>query len=139
MRRIIFVTALATAFFMSAAVALADTVPPPNNELVFSSQQFWVAVIGALVPGLTYILNHYAPWVSEHIKALVLLLVSAAAGALFQLIDVGALHWNTRTFEIVATAVVMAFASHVGFWRPSTFSTKLGGGTNKPGQPPPQP
>lgn len=131
MRRIILaIPLMLVAFFMTAAVALADSVPPPNNELVFSSQQFWSAVIGALVPLVTYALNYRAPWLTEHVKAIVLLVASAIAGALFQLLDTGSLHWNTRTFEVVATAVVMAFAAHVGFYRPSGINTLLGGGRN---------
>lgn len=131
MRRLVFMLAalLAVALLVPAAALARD--PMPNNELVLSSTQFWAAVIGAIVPAFTYLINHYAPWVSEPAKATFLLLASAAAGALFNLLDTGGLAWNVRTLEVVATAVVMAFAAHVGFYRPSGIHAVLKAGTNR--------
>lgn len=114
------------------AVALAiDSVPPPQPTLALPTVQLWAVVIGALVPIATYILNHFAPWASEPVKALVLVAVSAAAGALYQLLDTGDLALDVRTLEVVGTAVVAALLAHHGLYKPATISTRLGGGTNR--------
>ena len=94
------------------------------------------ALVGALVPAFTYVLNHHAPWATEPAKALVLALVAAAAGALTQLLDAGGIPLTWETAQIVGTAVALAFLSHVGFWRPSSIAERLGAGSNANGAPP---
>jgi hypothetical protein len=104
--------------------------PPPQPTLALTGLQVWSALIGALVPLATYVLNHNAPWVSEQIKAIVLVIVAAVAGALTQLVYAGGLALNTRTLEVIGTAVVAALIAHKALWLPSSISVALGGGTN---------
>lgn len=129
MLRIIFLVPLALLLLAAPALG-ADGVPSPNNELLLSHDQFWTAVLGAIVPGFMYVANHFAPWCSDRVKAVATLLVSAAVGALFQLLDAGDLDLDTETLEVVLTTVFFTFASHIGFWRPSGLNDRLGGGTN---------
>lgn len=114
----------------------SDAPPLPHTELL-NSTQFYAALIGALSPGVAYLLNHYGPHVSEKVKTLVFALVAAAAGALAQALDAGTLAFDTNTIQVVFTSVVFAFLAHFGFWKPSTFSAVFKAGTNRPGQPPP--
>lgn len=115
----------------------ADGPPPDSHALVLPQTQLIAAVVGALVPGLTYAINHYAPWVSEPAKAIFLAVVAAVGGALTELLDSGGIPLTWETAQVVGTAVVLAFLAHAGFWRPSNLSTRLKAGTNKVGQPPP--
>jgi hypothetical protein len=90
----------------------------------------WALILGAITPAFTYVLNHYAPWVSEHAKATVLLLVSGVVGAVYTLIETGSIGWSDPTVAAIVTAILGAFGAHALFWKPSTLSTKLGGGSN---------
>lgn len=87
-------------------------------------------LIGALVPAVTYVLNHYAPWVTEKAKAVALVITAAVAAGLYQALDGGTIGWNNVTLQLVVSAVAAAFAAHHWFWKPSTISTSLGAGSN---------
>lgn len=128
-------------FALSAALAFlllwpvlalaADDVPPDATRLVLPQTQLIAAIVGSLVPALTYVLNHYAPWVSEPVKATVLVAVAAAAGALTTLFDAGGIPLTWETAQIVGTSVALALLAHARFWKPSGLAVKLGGGTNR--------
>lgn len=138
MRLLYLSLAMLLSFLLLAPDALAvETVPPDAHTLVLPQTQLIAAVLGALVPALAYVINHYAPWVSEPAKAIFLALLAAAVGALTELFDAGGIPLDWNTAQIVGTAVVLAFLSHTGFWKPSGLSSRLKAGTNKPGQPPP--
>lgn len=122
---------VALAYWPVSAIA-ADAVPPDATRLVLPQTQLIAALVGSIVPALTYLLNHYAPWAGEGVKATVLALVSAAAGALTLLFDAGGIPLTWETVQVVGTAVVLAFLAHKGFWKPSGLSAKLGAGTNRP-------
>lgn len=124
------------ALLPGAALAAGD-LPPDSKQLVLPQTQLIAAIVGALVPLVTYFLNHYAPWVSEPAKALFLVLVAAGGGALTTLLDAGGIPLTWETAQVVGTAVVLAFLAHAGFWRPSGLSVRLKGGTNRRGQPAP--
>jgi hypothetical protein len=102
--------------------------------MLLGTTQLWVLFIGALVPLVTYVLNHVAPWVSEPVKATVLAVVAAAAGALYAAVETNIVGFNTPTLELVLTAIAAAFSAHLLVYKPSGISAKLGGGTNAPGQ-----
>lgn len=114
---------------MFVPMALADS-PQPN--LALSPDQTWTLLVGALVPAVTYVINHYAPWVSEEVKGIVLLLLSAATGAVIKLIATGGVDFTTAaTWQYILFAVVAAFAAHFGFYKATNISTRLGAGSNK--------
>ncbi len=92
-----------------APVAMATTLAP-QPTLALQSKQTWVLLIGALVPLLTYVLNHVGPWVSEPVKAFVTVLASAVAGGLYTALATTSFGWNTATLQMVLTAVVAALA-----------------------------
>lgn len=113
---------------MLPAFAVAATI---SHQLVFDTHQLWTLVIGALVPLFTYILNHVGPWLSEPVKAAVLVIVAAVAAALYTALATNILGLNTPTLELVLTGVVAALGAHHLLWKPSGISTLLGGGTNR--------
>lgn len=100
--------------------------------LFLQQKQLWVLLIGSLVPLVTYVLNHVGPWLSEPVKAFVLVLASAIAGGLYTALSTNVFGWNAETAQLVLTAVAAAFAAHHMIWKPSTISTRLGGGSNAP-------
>lgn len=110
------------------AAALAVGTSP---TLVLPGKQLWVLIIGALVPLLTYVLNHVGPWVTEPIKALVLLVVSAIASGLYAALATNNFGFNSPTLELVVSGIVAALLAHKLLWLPSGLSTILGGGTNR--------
>lgn len=94
--------------------------------MLLGNNQLWVLIIGALVPLATYVLNRVGPWVSETVKAAVLVIVAAVAGALYVAIAQPNFGWNVQTRELVLTAVVSALAAHGWLWKPAKVNTKLG-------------
>lgn len=123
------IVAVLLLLFAPVAAFAADSVPMAQKT-PFPSAMVYSALAGSLVPMVTYVFNHYAPWVSEAAKGLVLALVAAAAGALAQLIDVGGLAFDTNTLSVVGVAVLFAFLAHMGFYTRTGVNVKLGGGTN---------
>lgn len=93
--------------------------------------QIIALIIGAFVPAVTYVLNHYAPWVDEKVKAIVLVVSAAVASGLYQALDGGSIGFNNVTLQLVVTSIVAALTAHHWFWKPSTISASLGGGSNK--------
>jgi hypothetical protein len=101
-------------------------------HLLLGQHQLWVSVIGALVPLVTYVLNHYAPWVSEPVKAGVLVVVTAIASGLYTALATPNFGLNLITLQLVVSSVVAALLAHHWLWKPSTISTKLGAGSDAP-------
>lgn len=121
-------------FLLTPALALAadSSAPPLDHSLLLTSTQFYAAVVGALVPGVTYLLNHYAPWTSDQVKSIVLVVVAAAGGAITQLVDSGgSLAFDTNTLQVVGSAMFLAFVAHQTFWKPTGFAAALKAGTNR--------
>lgn len=102
-----------------------------GSTLVLPNKQLWTLLIGALVPLFTYVLNAVGPWVSEPAKALVLVIVSAAAVALYTALSTSVLGFNSATLELVVTGIVGSLGAHHLLWRPSGISTILGAGSNR--------
>lgn len=114
-----------------APAALATTTHPAGT-LVFSNPQTWALLIGALVPLVTYVVNHVGPWMSEPVKAFVVVLASGVAGGLYQAIATSSFGWNASTLQMVLTAIFAALAAHHMLWKPAGVSTILGAGSNSP-------
>lgn len=95
-------------------------------NLVLGNHQLWVLLIGSLVPLVTYVLNRVGPWLSETVKAGVLVVVSAAAGAIYTALASPDFGWNVQTRELVLTAVIAALGAHGWLWKPAKVNTKLG-------------
>ena len=94
--------------------------------------QVWTILLGALTPLVVYVLNHFAPWVTEPIKATVLAIVAGAVGAIYTAIETSIFGFNSATLQLVLTAIVAAFGAHALIYRPSGIAAKLGGGSNAP-------
>jgi hypothetical protein len=117
---------LAAAMLLVPATALAQD--GADSETL--SLQVWALLAGAIVPLGGYLLNYVGPWVSEPVKGVVQVLLAAVAGALVELIDQGSVGFDMETLEFVLSAVIASLSAHLGLWRPSTISTKMGGGRN---------
>lgn len=128
--RVTLLAALALLTLPALAVA-AEGVPSPQPHQALPAFQFYAALIGALAPLVGYVLNYVGPQIGEKVKALVQVVVAGAAGALYQLLEVGDLGLDTETLQVVGTAVVAALLAHHGLYKPSTISTAFGGGRNK--------
>jgi hypothetical protein len=94
------------------------------------SVQTWALILGAIVPLFTYVLNHFAPWISEAVKATILAVTAAVVGAVWTAIETSQFGWNDATVQLILTAVLGAFGAHALLWKPSGISTKLGGGSD---------
>lgn len=95
-------------------------------NLLLDNPQFWAIVIGSLVPLVTYVLNRYAPWVDESVKAFVLLFVTAVATGLYTALETSVFGWNEQTFQLVLSGVFAAFMAHKILWKPARINEKLG-------------
>jgi hypothetical protein len=94
------------------------------------SVQTWALILGAVTPLFTYLLNHFAPWVSEAVKATVLAVVAGVVGAVWAAIETHVFGWNDATVQLVLTAILGAFGAHALLYRPAGINTKLGGGSD---------
>ena len=94
------------------------------------SVQTWALILGAITPLFTYVLNHYAPWISEAAKAIVLAVVAGVVGAVWAAIETGVFGWNDATVQLVLTAILGAFGAHALIFKPAGINKALGGGTN---------
>jgi hypothetical protein len=97
--------------------------------------QVWVILLGALTPLVTYVLNHFAPWVTEPIKATVLAVVAGVVACIYTAIETSIFGFNNATLQLVLSAIVAAFGAHLLIWSPSGIAAKLGGGSNAPKTP----
>lgn len=95
-------------------------------DLLLSNTQTWVILIGALVPLGGYVINRFAPWVSEQVKALVQVLLAAVSGALYTALETNSFGWNGTTIELVLSAVAAALFAHNLLYRPGKINSKLG-------------
>lgn len=133
-KTVLAVLALTVAMLLGAmaAVALAaDPAPAPAPTLLLPTEQIWAFAAGGLVPLLTYVINHWAPWVSEPVKAFVFVLGAAVAGGITQAIDVGNVGFNDQTLQFVLSAIFAAVVAHAGIYTRGGINTRLGGGSNR--------
>jgi hypothetical protein len=114
-----------------APVPAGASVAKSAPTLVLPWQQIWPLIIGAIVPLFTYVLNHVGPWLSEPIKAAVLVLAAAIATALYTALATNVIGFNDATLQLVMTGVIAALASHHLLWKPSGIALTLGAGTNR--------
>lgn len=121
---------LALAAMLLLLVPAAAFAVSQSTSLLLSNKQVWTVIIGALVPLLTYVLNHVGPWISEPIKAAVLVLASAIAGGLYTALATSSFGLNAPTLELVLTSVIASLAAHKLLWVPSGIAAMLGGGSN---------
>lgn len=122
--------ALLTLFLVLMLPAFALAVGSAR-VLVLPTQQLWTLIIGALVPLVTYVLNHVGPWLTEPAKATVLAVVAAVVTALYAALDTSVFGWNDATLQLVLSGVLAAFAAHHLVWKPAGISAILGGGSNR--------
>ncbi len=119
----VFFALVVAAIVLPAAAFAAD--PDVSGQFVFPSLQVWTIVAGSLVTVITYVLNKYAPWVGQGTKAFVLVITAAIAAGITQSIDGGTVGFNNQTLQLVVTAVIAAFGSHLLLWRPSGIAGRL--------------
>lgn len=112
-----------------AVASAADTVPAPQPTQALTGIQFWSLVIGAVVPLVGYVLNKYAPWVSEPAKAAFMVALAAGVNIVYQLIQVGDFALDTRHLQLVGTAIIGALLAHFGY-KAGDINLKLGAGQN---------
>jgi hypothetical protein len=115
--------ALLSLLLIPALALAAGTVLTPVPQV-------WVVLLGALTPLVVYVLNHFAPWVTEPIKATVLAIVAGAVAAVYTAIETSIFGFNDATLQLVLSAIVAAFGAHLLVWKPSEIAAKLGGGSN---------
>lgn len=128
-RKLLFILSLVL-LLLAAVPALALAANFPQPTLALANNQVWLAIIASLVPLVTYVLNYLGPWVTEPIKAAVLVVVAAVVGGLDTAITTNQFGWNGTTANLIITAVLAALVSHHILWKPSGISTRLGGGRN---------
>jgi hypothetical protein len=112
------------------SLLLLPTIALAAGTTLVPVPQIWVVVLGAVVPLLTYVLNHFAPWVTEPVKATILVVAAAVVAVIYTAIETSVLGFNDATLQLVVTAIISALGAHLLLWKPSGFSAKLGGGTN---------
>jgi peptidoglycan/LPS O-acetylase OafA/YrhL len=124
-------------FFFFSSLTLLIYYFRGGDKLLFNSDsQFWILVIGSLVPLVTYLLNHVLPVVDEKVKALITVVVSAAAAALFAAIDTDVFGWNNATLQLVLSGVVATLLAHQLLWKPAKVNVALGAKENSASQGP---
>jgi hypothetical protein len=98
-----------------------------DNTVLLPNEQLVVLFIGALIPLVGYVLNRYAPWISESVKGVVQVALAAVAGGVYAAIEApGDLGFDNTTFQLILSSVVAALFAHNMLWKPAKVNTKLG-------------
>jgi hypothetical protein len=97
------------------------------TQLVLPNQQFWVLVVGGILPLAAYWINKQMPWQTEQVKGIVQVVVLAIGGVVYTLI------FATDDIEGVGdflqecfTAIVAGLFAHKTLWAPSGINFKFG-------------
>lgn len=115
------------------ALVYAEGESPVMEHIGFApSVQTWALILGAITPLATYVINYHAPWISEHVKGTVLVIVSGVVGAVWTAIQTHIFGFNDATVQLVLTAILGAFGAHALVYKPAGWNVRLGGGRNKP-------
>jgi hypothetical protein len=87
--------------------------------------QFWVIVIGSLVPLVSYLQNKIWPKAPEPVKAFVQAFMAGLVGGLFAVIAN-----DVKGFDNIAqqcfSAIVAAFFAHGILWKPANVNVRIG-------------
>jgi hypothetical protein len=95
------------------------------SDVFLPEDQFWVILVGSIVPLATYFQNlwwHDAP---EWVKALFQAVVAGVAGGLYTVFLT-----DTKGFDNVAqqivSAIIASFFAHNILWKPANVNVKIG-------------
>lgn len=123
--------------FLSAPAAFADSggAVPHTEPLLFGMVPIWTAFAGLITILGGYLVNHFAFWNSEPVKALFVLVYSTIAGAITQLIDAGTISWDSHTLQYVVGTLLFALALHFGLLKPGGVNVLFKAGSNASGAP----
>jgi len=123
---------LAAVMAMSTLWVATTSAWASGSQELLSRDQTWVVLLGAVTPLLMYVVNHYAPWVSEKAKAVAQVAAAALVGALWQLHTQGSLDFGSAaTLQYALTAVVSALVAHGMLYAPGGINTALKAGSNR--------
>ncbi|HST55065.1 MAG TPA: hypothetical protein VLJ42_04095 [Solirubrobacteraceae bacterium] len=96
-----------------------------TTQLILPNQQFWVLLIGSIVPLGAYLINRAARWNSEQAKAIVHVALTGIAGVAYT-----ALAGNVKGvgdfLQQAFTAIVAGLFAHNILWKPSGLNLKFG-------------
>lgn len=124
-------TVLFSIFVMAIWAPLASAATVVGAPDPLSGVPIWVMLLGAVTPLLTYVLNHYAPWASERVKAVAHVVVAALVGALYKLASTDSVDFSHQaTWKYMAGAVAAALFAHKVLYAPGTINTLFKGGSN---------
>lgn len=128
--RTLIVVAVVT--LMLPAAAFADTIDPkPAPVLWLPTDQLWTWIAAAVAILPMYLINHYAPWLTDPVKAAASTVFVAVAAGITQAITAGGVGFNQTTLQFIVTALGAAFLAHSVIWKPTGIATRLKAGTNK--------
>lgn len=133
------ILALPTILLLPEAVFAADAGtadPVPPTQFLFPTDQLWAMFVAGFVPLVMYVINKYAPWVTDGGKLIAHAIAAAIVGGVVQAITAGDVGLNQATFQFVLSGVAGAFLSITLAWSKTQIPMKLGAGQNKAGQPP---
>lgn len=138
-RSLILASVLLFAMLLAPYAAFADignvADPKPPFQFVLPTAQLWALIAGAIITLPTYLINKYAPWVSDAAKGVVHWVTAAIAGGITQAITAGGVGLNQTTLQFVVTAIVAAIAIQP-WWKKTGIGLLFGQGQNRPGQTP---
>ena len=96
-----------------------------QTDVFLPEDQFWVLVIGSIVPVFGYLQNKLWPDMGESFKGIVQVALTAAVGALYTVVAT-----DVTGFDEIAqqcfSAVVAALLAHNILWKPANVNVKVG-------------
>jgi hypothetical protein len=100
---------------------------PETDVVLLPENQFWVLVVGAIMPVATYLLNRIPAYrkAPESFKGMVHTIVAAVAGGLFSVIA-NDVHGADNIAQQCFSAVVASLFAHNYLWKPANVNVKLG-------------
>lgn len=96
-----------------------------TTQLVLPNQQFWVVLIGALVPLVGYYINKVLPWKTEQVKGIVQVVLAAIGGTAYTVIF-GDVQGAGDFVQQCLTAIAAGLFAHKTLWAPAGINLKFG-------------
>jgi hypothetical protein len=101
-------------------------VEDQTTQLVLPNQQFWVLLVGALVPLAGYVINRFMPWRSEQVKGIVQVVLLAVGGVAYTVIFGDDIEGVGDFLQECFTAIVAGLFAHKTLWAPSGINFVFG-------------
>jgi hypothetical protein len=96
-----------------------------TTQVILPEDQFWVLLIGSIVPLVGYLINKYAPWNSETFKGITQVVLTSIVAVVYAAFF-GDVEGVEDFLQQVYTAIISGLFAHKILWKPSGLNLVFG-------------